>query len=264
MSATRILIVNADDFGLSPGVNQGVIQAFEEGIVTSASLMVRWPAAVQAARYSRQHPRLGLGLHLDLGEWAFRGGNWEPLYQVVCGEDGEAVHAEVGRQLATFRDLVGREPDHVDSHQHVHRRGPAAAAVAEAAEALGVPLRHAAPGIRYCGDFYGQTADGVPLPRALIPGRLVAILRGLCPGVTELACHPGLAEGLDTMYRDERETELQTLCDPRVRAAVEAEGILLRDFGGLGPALSWGGASGACQPDGGGTQEAVKRGGPFP
>jgi predicted glycoside hydrolase/deacetylase ChbG (UPF0249 family) len=263
MSATRILIVNADDFGRSPGVNQGVIQAFEEGIVTSASLMVRWPPACPAARYAREHPRLGLGLHLDLGEWAFRGGEWEPVYEVVSRDNGEATREEVVRQIAAFRELVGREPDHLDSHQHVHRRGPAATVLAEAAQALGVPLRHAAPQIRYCGDFYGQTDEGAPLPGALVPERLVAILRGLRPGVTELACHPGLVDGLDTMYCSEREEELRTLCDPRVRAAVAAEGILLRSFAALGPAMYSGGARGACDPDGAGTQEAVKGGGPI-
>jgi predicted glycoside hydrolase/deacetylase ChbG (UPF0249 family) len=53
MSTNRYLIVNADDFGQSHGVNRGVIEAFENGIVTSASLMVRWPAAVEAAAYAR-------------------------------------------------------------------------------------------------------------------------------------------------------------------------------------------------------------------
>ena len=47
--AERRLIMNADDFGISPGVNAGIIEAHERGIVTSASLMVRWPDAVAAA-----------------------------------------------------------------------------------------------------------------------------------------------------------------------------------------------------------------------
>ena len=51
----RLLIVNADDFGLSPGVNAGVIEAHERGIVTSASLMVRWPRREQAAAYALEH-----------------------------------------------------------------------------------------------------------------------------------------------------------------------------------------------------------------
>ncbi|MGA2658858.1 MAG: ChbG/HpnK family deacetylase, partial [Verrucomicrobiota bacterium] len=54
----RGLIVNADDFGLDPGVNRGIIKSHEYGIVTSASLMVRWPAAAEAAAYAREHPEL--------------------------------------------------------------------------------------------------------------------------------------------------------------------------------------------------------------
>ena len=51
--ALRRLIVNADDFGQSPGVNRGIIEAHQHGIVTSASLMVSWPAAAEAAAYGR-------------------------------------------------------------------------------------------------------------------------------------------------------------------------------------------------------------------
>jgi predicted glycoside hydrolase/deacetylase ChbG (UPF0249 family) len=67
-AAGRYLIVNADDFGQSDGINQGVVKAYERGIVTSASLMVRWPTASAAAVYARAHPDLSLGLHIDLGE----------------------------------------------------------------------------------------------------------------------------------------------------------------------------------------------------
>ena len=81
MDSTRFLIVNADDFGLSEGVNRGIIEAHEHGIVTSASLMVLKPSAASAAAYSREHPRLSLGLHLDLGEWAYDGEAWVPVYR---------------------------------------------------------------------------------------------------------------------------------------------------------------------------------------
>ena len=75
----RALIVNADDFGQSPGVNRGVIRAHERGIVTSVSLMVRWPASTEAAAYGRAHPALSVGLHVDLGEWVCRKGSWQAL-----------------------------------------------------------------------------------------------------------------------------------------------------------------------------------------
>src|SRR5438034_11679377 len=78
----RYLIVNADDFGQSAGVNRGIIEAHKAGIVTSASLMVCWPAAVQAAAYARKHPALSLGLHFDFGEWIYHQDNWDNVYEV--------------------------------------------------------------------------------------------------------------------------------------------------------------------------------------
>ena len=102
----RVLIVNADDFGRSPGVNAGIIRAHEEGIVTSTTLMVRWPDAAAAAAYGRDaRPRVGL--HLDLGEWAYRDGEWRELYAVVDDRDADAVEAEVAAQLAPLRGADG-------------------------------------------------------------------------------------------------------------------------------------------------------------
>ena len=112
------LIVNADDLGLSEGVNQGIFEAAEHGIVTSASLMVRQEAAASAARRVRHGSQLSVGLHLDLGEWVFRDNEWVPLYSVVPTKDAKAVEQEIGRQLSEFRRLVGRDPTHIDSHQH--------------------------------------------------------------------------------------------------------------------------------------------------
>jgi predicted glycoside hydrolase/deacetylase ChbG (UPF0249 family) len=240
MAAERYLIVNGDDFGQSPGVNRGVVEAHERGILTSASLMVRWPAAAEAAAFGRAHPGLALGLHLDLGEWAFRGGDWVAVYEVVRPDDPAAVAAEVVRQLAAFRRLTGRDPTHLDSHQHVHHQEPLCSLMLEVAGRLGVPLRSYTEEIRYCGDFYGQARNGRPLPRAVSASGLIRILRGLPPGWTELACHPGLGNDLDSMYGPERAREVKALCDPRVPAALAAEGIELcsfADFPGRAAAL---------------------------
>jgi len=65
-SGRRRLIVNADDFGRSPSINQAVIRAHREGILTTASLMVNEPAAAEAVAMARQNPQLGVGLHLSL------------------------------------------------------------------------------------------------------------------------------------------------------------------------------------------------------
>jgi predicted glycoside hydrolase/deacetylase ChbG (UPF0249 family) len=230
MNPTRRLIVNADDFGLSPGVNRGIVAAHERGIVTSASLIVRAPAADEAAAYARVHPRLSVGLHVDLGEWAFRGGAWVELYRVVDLEDDAAVEAEVARQLDRFRGLVGRDPTHLDSHQHVHRRGAARRVVTAAGERLGVAVRHETPGVIHCGDFYGQDGEGHPYPHLISADALIAVLGRLRAGVTELGCHPGEAELPDTMYVAERADEVRTMCDLRVRRAVQSLGIELISF----------------------------------
>src|SRR5580658_10488040 len=65
-AAARRLVVNADDFGLSPSVNQAVVRAYREGILTSASLMVNEPGFDEAVQLARENPKLGVGLHLTL------------------------------------------------------------------------------------------------------------------------------------------------------------------------------------------------------
>jgi predicted glycoside hydrolase/deacetylase ChbG (UPF0249 family) len=233
VDAKKYLIVNADDFGLSSGVNRGIIEAHEHGIVTSASLMVRWSAAAEAAAYSREHADLSLGLHVDLCEWAYRNETWVPLYQVVPTNDITAVADEVSRQLATFRALMGKDPTHLDSHQHVHLQEPVRSVLGAIARTLAVPLRQCSPKVHYCGEFYGQAAEGWPFPDAISVDGLIDILAKLPPGLTELCCHPGYPVGLDTMYCSEREVELRTLCDPRVRAAMVAMGIELCSFSNI-------------------------------
>jgi chitin disaccharide deacetylase len=230
MAGRTYLIVNADDFGQSPGLNRGIIEAYERGIVTSASLMVRWPAAVEAAAYNRAHPDLSLGLHIDLGEWAYRNESWVPMYEVVRVDDITAVAAEVSCQLATFQRLLDKNPTHIDSHQHMHSREPVRSVLSETASRLGLPLRGCDPIIRYCGEFYGQTADGLPLSDRITVDGLIKILTTLPPGLTELACHPGGADDLETMYRSERAQEVRTLCHPIVRTAIEKMGIQLCSF----------------------------------
>ena len=233
MPAKRYLIVNADDFGQSPGVNRGIIEAHEQGIVTSTSLMVRWPGAAEAAAYSRTHPKLSLGIHIDLGEWVFRQDSWVALYEVVPPGDASAVEQEVSRQFAAFQRLAGRPPTHIDSHQHVHLEEPVRSAVLVIAEKLEIPVRHCSSLVRYCGEFYGQTADGSALPDLISLDALIKILAALEPGFTEMATHPGMGDDLDTMYCSERAKELKVLCDPRIRAALDEMGIELRSFANI-------------------------------
>jgi chitin disaccharide deacetylase len=231
----KVLIANADDFGQSRGVNCGVIEAIERGLVTSVSLMVRWPAAGEAAAYSARRPDISVGLHVDLGEWRCREGTWSPLYTVVPLDDEQAVARQVAAQLAAFQRLLGRQPTHLDSHQHVHLREPIRSVLLAWADELKIPLRSCHGEIRYCGAFYGQTGEGQPLPRNVTVAGLLEILTALAPGITELGCHPGRGQDLDTAYGREREVEVETLCDARVRAILGQLGIRLASFHDISP-----------------------------
>lgn len=227
----RTLIVNADDLGMTEAVNAGIAAAFERGIVTSASLMVRQAAAPAGAAYAKAHPDLAVGLHIDLGQWDYENGEWIAAYEHCDQEDPAAVERETRAQLELFRHLVGGDPTHLDSHQHVHMNEPLASVAARIAEELGVPLR--GRGIRYEGGFYGQNGKGESFPEAISPTALNALVRALPPGTTEIGCHPGMEMEGKSSYAAERRTEVRTLCDPAVRAAIEAEGVRLASFAEL-------------------------------
>ena len=229
-NGNRFLIVNADDFGHSVDVNRGIIEAHQGGIVTSASLMSDRPAAAAAAAYGRERPCLSLGLHINLGQWVYQDGNWISQYQLAPMDDVAALADAVSQQLEAFRSLTGRNPAHIDSHQHVHREEPIRSILLAEARRLDVPLRSCTPGIIYCGAYYGQTGKGFPLPDAITADALIAILPSLSSGITELACHPGLGNSIDSVYCSEREQEVKALCDPRVRRALADQGIQLCSF----------------------------------
>jgi predicted glycoside hydrolase/deacetylase ChbG (UPF0249 family) len=225
----RRLIVNADDFGQSAGINEGIIQCHEQGVVTSASLMVRWPSAADAAAYARRQSTMSVGLHLDFGEWVHNDHAWRALYKVVDSSDPDAVRTEIDRQLDAFRRLMQRDPTHIDAHQHVHRAEPAWSIVIEASSRLGVPCRDPF-GHAYRGEFYGQDRDGRALDRVITVDHFVEMLHTLPGGTTEISCHPGLRGDAPGMYVAERAVEVRVLCDPHLRSTIEAEGVDLISF----------------------------------
>ncbi|MBA2623984.1 MAG: ChbG/HpnK family deacetylase [Chthoniobacterales bacterium] len=226
----RFLIVNADDFGQTAGINRGIIEAHEGGIVTSASLMVRHPTAVEAAKYARAHHNMSVGLHFELMEWRYSEGEWRRAYEVVDSSDDRAIRAEFERQLARFEALLGRKPTHLDSHQHVHQREPVRLVLEEFAERLSVPLRGLTPGVAHCGKFFGQDEGGASYPDEISLPHLVGLIQTLPPGWTELGCHPGHAEGLDSVYRLEREAEVRVLCSREIRDVIARHKVSLCSF----------------------------------
>lgn len=230
----RQLIVNADDFGLTDSVNAGVERGFLDGIVTSASLMTRHRAAGAAAGIARRHRPLSVGLHIDLGEWVCVDGEWRTTYEVVDPGDALAVKTEIRRQLEAFRDLVGRNPTHIDSHQHVHLSDTVRGSVRDLAEDLGIPVRRIDRRVRFIGDFYGQSGAGQPLPSLITVESLLDLLDRLPAGWSELGCHPAAGPVPGSAYDGERAVELATLTDPRVLAAVREGDVRLSSFHDLG------------------------------
>ena len=137
VDCVRQLVVNADDFGRSAGINEAVIRAHQEGILTSASLMVGEPSAAEAVALARANPRLGVGLHLTLilGHSVLPPERIPGLVdaQRAFGHDPVALGwkyffrrdlqqqlaMEINAQFAQYRDW-GLPLGHVNGHLHLH------------------------------------------------------------------------------------------------------------------------------------------------
>jgi hopanoid biosynthesis associated protein HpnK len=137
LHSNRFVIINGDDFGYSPSVNQGIIQAHEQGILTSTSLMVTGEAFEEAVTLAKVHPNLAVGLHLVLGcgksvlpphqipHLVDVRGDFPPnpvraglRYQFNRAAQRE-LYLEIRAQLEKFR-LTGLPLSHVDGHLHHH------------------------------------------------------------------------------------------------------------------------------------------------
>jgi predicted glycoside hydrolase/deacetylase ChbG (UPF0249 family) len=204
----RSLIVNADDFGLAGGVNEGIIEAHLHGVLTSASLMVLRPAAKAAAALARAHPSLSIGLHFEDDEL----------------RDGRQAEHTFRAQLERFRELVDADPTHVDSHHHVHASH--LATFRKLVEPLGVPLRHDGR-VRYIDGFWGQ-----PDLEHVSSDFLRQLVRAEAgEGFNELGCHPArISDDLRSSYLTERAAELQTLTKPGLGDELESDGVRLVSF----------------------------------
>nr|XP_017497257.1 carbohydrate deacetylase isoform X2 [Manis javanica] len=138
MARPRVrLVVTADDFGYCPRRDEGIVEAFLAGAVTSVSLLVNGAAAESAAELARRH-QIPTGLHANLSEGrpvgparhgpssllspeGFFLGKMGFREAVAAGDVAlPQVREELESQLSRFRELLGRDPTHVDGHQHVH------------------------------------------------------------------------------------------------------------------------------------------------
>ncbi len=224
------LIVNADDFGASRGVNRGIIDAHANGIVTSASMMVTGRAVKEAVSLSREYPSLSVGLHWDV--W----GEDEREFDI---HDLPAVRAEFERQLDEFQGLTGRLPTHIDTHRHAHFFEHLTPVFEELVAPLERPLRGSSK-VRFVGGFYAHWEwlddDMQPVIDNDLEHVSVSYLEKLLrdeigEGWTELSCHPGyVTDDYRAVYMAEREAELATLIDPKAREVLDELGIELANY----------------------------------
>jgi predicted glycoside hydrolase/deacetylase ChbG (UPF0249 family) len=250
------LIVNADDFGYSERISTGILRAHRDGIVTATTLMTNAPHTGGAAKLARANPSLDIGVHLvvtfsrptgDIKRYRSLvdadGKFYGPKELMSRDIDREEALLEYRAQYRKARQLLGRAPSHLDSHHWVHDHPALEWAIGELARETGAAARvHSdeqrdrlrARGVRtpdhFAREFQYEGKVGIDSLRALLE-RIATT-----SGVTELMCHPGEPdEGLAKRsgYARERATELATLTDPRVRAAVKDLGITLATFADL-------------------------------
>lgn len=248
------LIVNADDFGRSPGVIAGVLDAHTKGIVTSATVMVLEKAAARGIREAAERaPKLSLGLHFTLTGGGAPAAAARGLPTLAPGgllrrrsEDlpeslpaGEVL-LELEAQIEIFQVLARKPPTHLDSHHHVALHPSVAPVFASVARRRSLPARASsdearrslrAAGVktpdRFVDRFYGT---------GVIFETLESILEEILDGTTELMCHPGYPDAElkgSSTYVDEREWEIEVLSDARIHALVRARKISLAGFDAL-------------------------------
>lgn len=206
------LIVNADDFGLSPAVNYGIIEAFQYGILTSTTLMVNQPFAEHAIALKRKYDKLGVGIHLTFDKGSALGGvssltdeNGILLKFSKLKDNGveKDFYKEAKLQIEKFIDLMGCKPTHLDSHHHIHLKLHGAYnAVKKLAEEYDLKMREPETLI---GKFYDELAT---------LDNLLILLKEKKTDIIEVMCHPGYIDSellATSSYNKKREDELKIL-----------------------------------------------------
>jgi predicted glycoside hydrolase/deacetylase ChbG (UPF0249 family) len=261
----RTLIVNADDFGFTRDVNEGIVEAHRHGILTSTTLMAGGGAFEDAVRLARETPSLDIGCHLVLVGAPPFPATVAQLIQAVALKRIR-IYDELAGQVRRILD-AGLKPTHLDTHKHTHLLPPVLDAVARLSEDFGIAwvrrpfdfpndfLRGpggigwkkraisgafgvvrsrfervlGAHGCRFTEHFAGFQITGNYDAAAL-----VSLIRALPHGSTEFMCHPGRCGpellAATTRLKESRERELRALTSPEVRIALEQENVRLSGF----------------------------------
>jgi predicted glycoside hydrolase/deacetylase ChbG (UPF0249 family) len=272
LTRRKQLVVNADDFGFTPDVNEGIVEAHRRGILTATTLMANGAAFDDAVRLARETPSLDIGCHLVLvGGRSLVSGRALPVSvpQLVASLARREVrpYDELAAQVRKILDS-GIRPTHLDTHKHTHLAPPVLDAVARLGEEFGIrwvrrpfdfplnALRGTMPRLkRLTSDALGlmrrrfhrvlnrhgcRTTDhfaGFQITGRFRTAELVELLGAIPEGSTELMCHPGRCgtalRSARTRLKESREQELEALVAPEVRAALERNGIELVTYSGL-------------------------------
>ena len=231
------LIVNSDDFGLTPGVNLGVIDALKRGVLTSTTAMMNMPAIEMAAELSRQNPELGVGLHLVLtaGRPLVAGhktlvdaqGNFHKNAVLIkkTDIDIEEVYREYTAQMEKFIQVFGRKPTHIDGHHHNQALPHTKEASLRLAKAYGIRYVRDLTDIPFIVDFYGDKVDITQFKAVLD--------RHQATPVVELMVHVAFID-VELMqistYTIPRVKELETLISDEAKAYIRDHNIELTHF----------------------------------
>ncbi len=238
------LIVNADDFGFTRGVNEGIIEAHRHGILTATTLMANGPAFEHAVQFAKANPTLDVGCHLVLVQGpGLPDGVPELLWRIARGKID--IYSEMKRQIEKIlgADIV---PTHLDTHKHTHLAPPVLKAVARLSKEFdirwvrrpfGLTRKR---GLRVLQASECRTTDhfaGFQLTGRLQTPELLRVISSLPDGLTEFMCHPGFygddLRNAPTRLKQSREEELRALTDPEVRRALQERGVELTNYRGL-------------------------------
>lgn len=220
----RKLIVNADDFGKTSGVNAGIIQTYTDGIVTSTSLMVHGKAAKESQILSK-YPKLSLGLHFEIPD--------KDLETKIIlklnpnHKEAEWIEEEFKLQIEKFTQLTGRKPDHPDSHKHIHSRPLVKKLFLDYSKEFSIPIRNIS--CKCIRTFFGWNLLMQRDLKRVSIDRLIQVLSKLKTGTYELMCHPGIVDKdlYSSRYNKERTEELRTLTNPRIKEFIVSSRIKL-------------------------------------
>jgi len=156
------IIINADDFGMRPGIDNAIIELVEKGLLTSVSLLITHPNKDFAIDYINKHPELGAGIHLDLDSFFTRAGfGTNHLGRFLVPDvffENEDLIKDLKTEIVSQLDIFcssGRIPDHVDGHHSVHLFLPILRILLPEMKKRNIPA------IRFDNAFYQVTSDTV-------------------------------------------------------------------------------------------------------